>query len=142
MLQYLFFCCSTKDKDHSHTVTLEDMNPNNPLITKNTSNINCITQSQNNALFTEANNNIKIDEEKENNDNDEDINKNEENNEINEDNINIDNIIPQNYNDNKEMDDINNSPIFNNPIPKTQILTINNINNININIHGEDKLKN
>ena len=142
MLQYLFFCCSTKDKDHSHTVTLEDINPNNPLITKNTSNINCITQSQNNALFTEANNNIKIDEEKENNE--EDNNKNEENNEINEDNINIDNIIPQNYNDddNKEMDDINNSPIFNNPIPKTQILTINNINNININIHGEDKLKN
>ena len=137
MLQYLFFCCSTKEKDHSHTVSLEDINANNPLITKNSSSINCITQSHNNALSTEIiNNNIKIPDEKE--DNIENNNKNKDNNEINEDNT--DNILSQN-NDNKEINDINNT-IFNNPVPKTHILTINNINNININIHGEEKLKN
>ena len=135
MFQYLFFCCSTKEKDNFHTVSLEDINANNPLITKNSSNINCITQSNNNALFTETiNNNIKIPNEKE--DNNENSNKNKDNNEINDDNA--DNILSQN---NKEINDINNT-IFNNPVPKTHILTINNINNININIHGEDKLKN
>ena len=138
MLQYLFFCCSTKEKDHSHTVSLEDINANNPLITKNSSSINCITQSHNNALSTEIiNNNIKIPDEKEDN-NIEHNNKNKDNNEINEDNT--DNILSQN-NDNKEINDINNT-IFNNPVQKTHILTINNINNININIHGEEKLKN
>ena len=137
MLQYLFFCCSTKEKDHTHTVSLEDINVNNPLITKNSSSINCITQSHNNALSTEIiNNNIKIPDEKE--DNIENNNKNKDNNEINEDNT--DNILSQN-NDNKEINDINNT-IFNNPVQKTHILTINNINNININIHGEEKLKN
>ena len=137
MLQYLFFCCSTKEKDHSHTVSLEDINANNPLITKNSSSNNCITQSHNNALSTEIiNNNIKIPDEKE--DNIEHNNKNKDNNEINEDNT--DNILSQN-NDNKKINDINNT-IFNNPVQKTHILTINNINNININIHGEEKLKN
>ena len=147
MLQYLFFCCSTKQKDHTHTVSLEDVNGNNPLITKNSSNINCITQSNNNALSTETNNNnnIKISEEKENNNK-----KNKDNNEINEisDNENNENIISQNNkndnnnsNNNKEEENAD-SPVFNNPIPKTHILTINNINNININIHSEDKLKN
>ena len=90
MLQYLFFCCSTKEKDHTHTVSLEDINVNNPLITKNSSSINCITQSHNNALSTEIiNNNIKIPDEKE--DNIEHNNKNKDNNEINEDNT--DNIL-------------------------------------------------
>ena len=143
MLQYLFFCCSTKQKDHTHTVSLEDVNGNNPLITKNSSSINCITQSHNNALSTETNNNnIKIPDEKENNNKE-----NKDNNEINEISEN-DNIISQNNKNDNINNNINeekedeNSPVFNNPIPKTQFLTINNINNININIHSEEKLKN
>ena len=129
MFQYLFFCCSAKQKEQTHTVTLEDINVNNQLITKNSENVNCVTQynnTNNNFLFTEKNNgdnnNIEIIEEKENE---------------KEDNENI------NLKKNKieEIKDENNN-IFNNPISKTHILTINNINNININFHGEDKINN
>ena len=124
MFQYLFFCCSTNQKDQPHTVSLEDINTNNPLITKNTSNNNYITQSNNNGLFTETNNDIKINEEKQND--------KEENDDINDnENINIDK--------NKNEEIINENTIFKNPMSKTHFLTINNINNININFHTEDK---
>ena len=52
MFQYLFFCCSAKQKEQTHTVTLEDININNPLITKNTENMNLITQTNNNIIIT------------------------------------------------------------------------------------------
>lgn len=129
MFQYLFFCCSTNQKDQPHTVSLEDININNPLITKNTSNNNYITQS-NNGLFTETNNDIKINEEKQKENEKEENDDNDDNNE--NENGNIDN--------DKHGEIINENTIFKNPISKTHILTINNINNININIHGEDKL--
>ena len=59
MFQYLFFCCSAKQKEQTHTVTLDDLSVNNQLITKNSENVNCVTQcnNNNNCLFTETNNN-------------------------------------------------------------------------------------
>ena len=39
MFQYLFFCCSANSKDPAHTVSLEDINNKNPLITKNSENM-------------------------------------------------------------------------------------------------------
>ena len=122
MFQYLFFCCSAKQKEQTHTVTLEDININNPLITKNTENMNLITQTNNNCINTESNNNIKILEEKEND--------KEEN----------ENAILKS--DDKKEEIINENDIINNPMSKTHILTINNINNININFHSENKSNN
>ena len=126
MFQYLFFCCSAKQKEQTRTVTLEDINFNNQLITKNSENVNCVTQynnNTNNCLFTEKNNdnNIKIIEEKEND-------KEENDNKI--------------LNKNKTEEIIEENNIFQNPMSKTHILTINNINNININFHGDDKSNN
>ena len=127
MFQYLFFCCSAKQKEQTHTVTLDDLSVNNQLITKNSENVNCVTQcnNNNNCLFTETNNNnnhiIKFVEEKENK---------------KEDNENI--ILKSDKKE--EIENENN--IFKNAMSKTHILTINNINNININFHGEDKSNN
>ena len=127
MFQYLFFCCSNTQKDQHKTVSLEDININNPLITKNTSNNN-ITQSNNNCLFTETNNYIKINEEK-----------HKENEKEENDNI-IDNEN-RNIGNDKNEEIINENTVFKSPVSETHILTINNINNININFHSEDKLK-
>ena len=127
MFQYLFFCCSAKQKEQTQTVTLEDLSVNNQLRTKNSEDVNCITlyNNNNNCLFTENNNKnnniIKFVEEKEN--------KKEDN----------ENLIFKS--DNKE-EIINENNIFKSPMSKTHILTINNINNININFHGEDKSNN
>ena len=124
MFQYLFFCCSAKQKEqHNHTVTLEDINVNNPLITKNSENMNCITQSNNNGLYTETNNNYN--ENKKDKEKDDYKNDNEK-------------LILKSKNK-KELKD---EDIFKNHVSSPHILTINNINNININFHGEDKSNN
>ena len=131
MLKYLFFCCSVKIKEPTHTVTLEDLNTNSPLITKNSENLNYATQSNtNNNIFTEPNHNN-------NNDKNNKIINLEEKNE--NDKENNENIILKNNNKEEFIEETNS---LKKPISRTHILTINNINNININIHGDDKQNN
>jgi len=141
MFQYLFFCCSANSKDPAHTVSLEDINNKNPLITKNSENMNCITQYNNIGLLTDSNNNndIKIvDEKYENEKKDKD--------DKNEDDVNIKINLNKDYisfkENKKEEEIINENPSFQHPNSNTHILTINNINNININFHGEKNPKN
>ena len=135
MFKYLFFCCSSNIKEPAHTVTLEDINNISPLITKNSENLNYATQSNtNNNLFTETNNNkicnkiINIEEKK-------------ENEKEKADNIILKHDKKEEFIDENENDN-NNDNLFKRHISKTHILTINNINNININFHGEEKQNN
>ena len=106
MFQYLYFCCQENQKDQPNTVSLEDVISHNQ---KNTDNLNYTTQGNNNP-----------------------------------------NIIEESYiNNNKDTESkfyqndvlisnkglfINENALYNNTNQAQPILTINNINNININV--------
>ena len=106
MFQYLYFCCQENQKDQPNTVSLEDVISHNQ---KNTDNLNYTTQGNNNP-----------------------------------------NIIEESYiNNNKDTESkfyqndvlisnnglfVNENSLYNNTNPAQPILTINNINNININV--------
>ena len=107
MFQYLFFCCQEKQKDQPNTVTLEDVIKHKQ---KNTNNNNYPTQSNN------GQNNI---EEAFNSKNNE-----TENNQFYQSGVLV--------NNNGLF--ANENSLYNNTNQATPILTINNINNININL--------
>ncbi len=128
MFQYLFFCCSAKQKEQTKTFTLEDIDLNNnnkSLKDKNSDNINCLNTNNNN-IITENNNNIEIVEEKI----EEKVNEKESENNI---------IIKSDKRKNIFNDTIFKSPAMK---PPPSILTINNINNININFNSKENSNN
>ena len=124
MFQYLFFCCSAKQKEQTQTFTLEDIDLNNnnkSLKDKNSHKINCLNPNNNN-IITENNNNIEIVEEKI----EEKVNEKESENNI---------IIKSDKRKNIFNDTIFKSPAMK---PPPSFLTINNINNININFNSKE----
>ena len=116
MLKCLFFCCHEKEKE-PNTVSLEDVIN---LKEKKQENINYTTQDNNNNQ-----NNI---EENYNNNND----NNSNNNEIENKNFYQNGVL---LNNNGLFINENNLYNNNNTSPSPPILTINNINNINISLH-------
>ena len=109
MFQYLFFCCQEKQKEHSNTVSLEDVISHKQNITENPN------------YTTQANNNPNIIEETYNN-----------NNEIENKQFYPNGVL---LNNNSLF--VNENNLYNTTNPATPILTINNINNININVDRE-----
>ena len=109
MFQYLFFCCQEKQKEHSNTVSLEDVISHKQNITENPN------------YTTQANNNPNIIEETYNN-----------NNEIENKQFYPNGVL---LNNNGLF--VNENNLYNTTNPATPILTINNINNININVDRE-----
>ena len=108
MFQYLFFCCQENQKEKTKTVFLDDIINHKE---ENIENINYTTQANNNQ------NNI------------EEPYKNNNNNEIENKRFCQNDVVLNNKNF-----FINENNIYNNKNSSTQILTINNINNININV--------
>ena len=108
MFQYLFFCCQEKQKDQPNTITLEDVISLKPK--NNNETINNTTQANNNPNIMEGtyNNN---------------------NNEMENKNFYQNGVLLSN----KGLF-VNDNTLYNNTSPTTPILTINNINNININL--------
>ena len=104
MFQFLYFCCQGKEKEQPHTILLEDNINQN---SKNMDNINNITQANNyqNNMEDTSNNN----------------NKNTE-------------FYPNDIILNNKGILMKENNLYNNTNPNPQILTINNINNININL--------
>jgi hypothetical protein len=114
MLNCLFFCCHEKEKEQPNTVSLEDV-------------IKLKEKSQENINNTTQGNNI-IQNNIEENNNDDDNNNN--NNESENKNFYQNGVL---LNSNGIF--INENNLYNNNSSSPPILTINNINNININLH-------
>ena len=112
MFQYLFFCCQENQKENTNTVLLDNIINNKE---ENVENINYTTQANNNQND--------IEEPYKNNNNNNNNEKEKENKQFFENGVILNN---KNF-------FINENNIFNNKNSSTQILTINNINNININ---------
>ena len=114
MLQYLFFCCQEKQKDQPNTITLED--------------VISLKQKNNNETInntTQANNAQNIIEGVYNNNN----NNSSSNKEMENKNFYHNGVLLSN----KGLF-VNENTLYNNANSNTPILTINNINNININL--------
>jgi hypothetical protein len=115
MMQYLFFCCQSKQLDHPNTICIDD--PINFKEEKN-DNINCTTQTNNNQINTEE-------PFKKNN------NKESDNHNFFQNNLLLTN--------NQLF--LNENALYNNANSTHPILTINNINNININLNRKSFTK-
>ena len=109
MFQYLFFCCQEKQKDQPNTITLEDVISLKPK--NNNETINNTTQANNTQNIIEGAYN------------------NNNNNEMENKNFYQNGVLLSN----KGLF-VNDNTLYNNTSPTTPILTINNINNININL--------
>ena len=116
MLKYFFFCCDEEQKEHANTISLEDVISLKP---KDNENLNFTTQANKSQ--------INIEEISNNNNNEKEIK----------------NFYQSDFlHSNKELY-INENTIYNNTNSNAPILTINNINNININLQRNsfDKTK-
>ena len=105
MFSYLFFCCQDNQKEQPNTVSLEDVINQKQ---RNLENVNITTQTMNQNNIEETYNNEKEDENKP--------------------------FYPNGVLLKNNGLYINENTLYNNTNPSTPILTINNINNININI--------
>ena len=107
MFQYLFFCCQEKQKDQPNTVTLEDVISLNQKNNENRNNTTTANNNQNNIEESFINNNNEM-----------------ENKQFYQNGVLL---------SNKGLF-VNENTLYNNTNPTAPILTINNINNININL--------
>ena len=107
MFQYLFFCCQEKQKDQPNTVTLEDVISLNQKNNENRNNTTAANNNQNNIEESFINNNNEM-----------------ENKQFYQNGVLL---------SNKGLF-VNENTLYNNTNPTAPILTINNINNININL--------
>ena len=107
MFQYLFFCCQEKQKDQPNTVTLEDVISLNQKNNENRNNTTTANNIQNNIEESFINNNNEM-----------------ENKQFYQNGVLL---------SNKGLF-VNENTLYNNTNPTAPILTINNINNININL--------